>query len=120
LYGVPPDLDLTPFQGAMLERLDLGVHILHLRFATEPGAVISVEGDWELRDAADRLIDRWMEPAERDVLRLHLLVGRTVVATRVDAPDSFSLRFDSGHALRVLDSSREYESFQIEPGGIIV
>jgi hypothetical protein len=105
----------------MLERLDLGIHILHFRFATaEPEAVISVEGDWELRDAAGQLLDRRMEPGERDVLRLHVLVGRTVVATRVHPPEFFSLRFDSGHTLHVFDSSREYESFQIEPGGIIV
>jgi hypothetical protein len=120
LHGVPTDLDLTPFHGAMLDRVDLGPFILHLRFAAEASPVISIEGDWELRDAAGRVLDRQMEPAARDAYRLHVLLGRTVASTEVDAPESFLLRFDSGHTLRVFDRSRQYESFAIQPGDIYV
>jgi hypothetical protein len=120
LHGVPPDLDLRPFHGATLERVDISRFILHLRFAAEAAPVISIEGDWELRGPDGRIVDRQTEPADRDAYRLHVLLGRTVAATEVDAPESFLLRFDSGHALRVFDRSRQYESFSIQPGDIYV
>jgi hypothetical protein len=50
MHGVPADLDLDPFLGATLDRIDLGLHIIHLRFEGEQNPVIGIEGDWELRD----------------------------------------------------------------------
>jgi hypothetical protein len=120
VHGVPADLDLSHFRGAMLERIDLGIHIIHFRFGAEPLGVISIEGDWELLDAAGEVIDRQEEPAERDAFRLHVLLGREVAAWEVSAPTSFTLTFDSGHRLRVYDNSRQYESFSIQPGNIYV
>jgi hypothetical protein len=38
----------------------------------------------------------------------------------VSAPEWFALRFQGGDVLRVFDHSPHYESFQLEPGGIIV
>jgi hypothetical protein len=43
-----------------------------------------------------------------------------VAASEVSAPAWFALRFEGGEVLRVFDDSPQYESFQIEPGGIIV
>jgi hypothetical protein len=120
LYGVPADLDLRHFHGAMLERIDLGIHILHFRFGAEPPGVISVEGDWELLDPGGTVLDQQEEPSERAAFRVHVLLGREVVGSQVSAPEWFELRFDSGHRLRVYDRSREFESFSIQPGDIYV
>jgi hypothetical protein len=120
LYGVPSDLDLSPFRRAILERIDLGQFILHLRFAADAEPTISIEGDWELRGPDGGLIDRQMEPASRDAYRIHVLLGKTVESTEVRPPESFRLRFDSGHMLEVFDRSRQYESFSIRPGDIFV
>jgi hypothetical protein len=38
----------------------------------------------------------------------------------VCAPEWLALRFEDGHVLRVFDDDPHYESFQIEPGGIVV
>jgi hypothetical protein len=120
MHGVPEDLDLSPFREAELERIDLGQFILHLRFAAESSPVISVEGHWELRAPDGSLLDCQMEPLEREAYRLHVLLGHMVIDTEVDAPDSFLLRFDTDHTLRIFDRSRQYESFSIEPGGVYV
>jgi hypothetical protein len=48
------------------------------------------------------------------------LLGRRIAGSEVAAPDWFALRFEGGDVLRVFDHSSQYESFQIEPGGIIV
>lgn len=104
----------------MLERVDLGIHILHFRFSMQPAGVISVEGEWELMGPGGEVIDRQEEPRERDAFRLHVLLGREVVGSDVAAPEWFALTFDSGHQLRIYDRSREYESFSIQPGDIYV
>jgi hypothetical protein len=120
LYGVPEDLDLSAFRAATLDSIELGRYIFHLRFSMEPPAMISIEGDWELRDSAGRLLDQQMEPQDRDAYRIHVLLGCAVSDFEVDAPESFLLRFDSGHTLRIFDRSPQYESFSIQPGNIIV
>ena len=120
MYGVPADLDLSGFVGAVLERIDLGQFILHFRFSADPERVISVEGDWELRAPNSALLDHQMEPAVREAYRLHVLLGQSVTGYVVNSPASFVLAFDNGHTLRVFDRSREYESFSIQPGDIYV
>ena len=118
MYGVPEDLDLSAFRNAVVERVDLGPYIIHVRFAAEPALVLEIEGDWELRGPGGGILDRQEDPARRECIRLHLLLGRRVIATELAPPESIALRFESGHVLRVFDHSKEYESFGIEPGGI--
>ena len=81
---------------------------------------ISVEGRWELRGPTGERVDRWMNPAERDAYRLHVIFNAEVTGFRIDPPRSFSLTFSTGHILTVFDDTPYYESFHIEPDGIHV
>jgi hypothetical protein len=96
----------------------LGLYQIYLHF--HPEGIITIEGDWELRDETGSLIDRECWGPNREPYQLHKLLGRCVIATEVNAPKSFALRFDSGHVLLVFDNSAEYESFSIQPGNIFV
>ena len=118
MYGVPANLDLKFLHGAELTLVGLGLYRIHLHF--HPEGIITIEGDWELRDETDILIDQDSWGPGREPYQLHKLLGRCVKATEVAAPESFELRFDSGHVLRVFDNSPEYESFSIQPGNIFV
>jgi hypothetical protein len=118
MYGVPANLDLKFLHGAELTLVGLGLYQINLHF--HPEGIISVQGDWELRDETDSLIDRDSWGPGREPYQLHKLLGRSVTVTEVAAPESFALRFDSGHVLRVFDNSPEYESFSIQPGNIFV
>ena len=118
MYGVPADLDLSRFKGAVLINLCLGEFQVDFRF--HPKVSISVEGKWELRDSTGSLIDGMKPNAQRDALYIHVLLGKRVAGFSLDAPRSFSLRFETGHVLTVFDESREYESFSIQPGDIFV
>jgi len=89
-----------------------------LQFHFHPVASISVEGGWELRDAAGVRIDGRHDGAERPPYQLHRLLGRRVIGSEVSAPESCALRFEGGEVLRLFDDLPQYESFQI--GGIIV
>jgi hypothetical protein len=118
MYGVPADLDLSRFKGALLIQLCVGEFQMDFRF--HPNASISVEGRWEVRDSTGSLVDGMKPNAKRDALYIHVLLGKRVEGVSLDAPRSFSLSFETGHVLTVFDESREYESFSIQPGDIFV
>ena len=120
LHGVPADLNLAPFVGASLQRIDLGKWIIHFQFEMQPAGVIGVEGQWELYDARGTVIDRQQEPAKRESYKLHHLLLHDVVSYHVHAPEWFSLTFDNGMVLKIYDASRQYESFSIQPGNVYI
>jgi len=91
-----------------------------LQFHFHAAGSISVDGEWELRDAAGVRIDRWHDGPDRPPYQLHRQLRRRVAGSKVSAPEWFALRFEGGDALSVFDHSPHDESFQIEPGGIIV
>ena len=118
MYGVPPALDLSRFKDAVFIQLCVGE--FQLQFHFHPCASISVEGKWELRDESGSLVDGSERGAKRDALYAHRLLGKKVNGFSLDAPTSFSLRFESGHVLTIFDDSRQYESFSIQPGDVFV
>jgi hypothetical protein len=117
VYGVPADLDLAFLHGAELIQVCLGQHQIQFHF--HPAGSISVERGWELLDAAGVRIDGRQDGLDRPPYQLRRLLGRRVTGSEVSAPQWFALRFEGGEMLRVFDDSPQYESFQIEPGGII-
>ena len=118
MYGVPADLDLRRLSGAALTQLAIDEFQIQFRFTPETN--IAVEGRWELRDRSGHIIDHTQSNADRDAYRIHHLLGRHVVRSHVDPPESITLEFDNGHRLQIFDSSSEFESFSIQPGGVIV
>jgi len=117
-------LDLARFLGAELIQICIGE--FQFQFHFHPTGSISVEGKWELRDSAGLLIDgaELSKPNEsysrRETFYVHVLLGKSVKSHSVHPPNSFSLRFDSGHTLIIFDDSSQYESFSIQPGDIFV
>jgi hypothetical protein len=118
MHGVPADLDLSKFKGATL--IQLGVGEFQIQFHFHPKGNISVEGKWELRNSEGVLIDDGAREsiAEREAFHLHSILGKSIESYSISAPDSFSLKFDSGHVLTIFDDSKQYESFSI--GGIYI
>jgi hypothetical protein len=118
MYGVPADLDLGFLHGAELIQVCLGLQQVQFHF--HPAGSVYVEGGWELFDAGGARLDGQHYGPHRPPYQLHRLLGRRVVGSEVSAPDWFALRFEGGEVLKVFDDSPQYESFRIQPGGIIV
>jgi hypothetical protein len=118
MYGVPTDLNLDFLLGATLTMIGLGEFDLQLHF--DPEGYIHVEGGWALYGPDANPLDRSMSHSERTEYRLHILIGKSVTSWGTDPPRSFDLVFSDGSHLRVYDDSREYESFSIQPGDIVV
>ena len=118
MHGVPIDLNLSSFEGSTL--IELGVGEFQIQFRFHPEGTISVEGKWELRDPAGVMIDSWARESitNHNTLKLQSILGKVVQSYSVNAPSSFSLRFNTGHVLTILDDSDQYESFSV--GGVYV
>ena len=116
MNGVPVDLPVQSLVGREVTHIGLAMHQLKIHF--DGGALIDIEGSWNLRDRTGKVIDQQCDPpAERDVYRIHRLLSQAVTAASIDAPRSFTLTFASGDALTVLDDSPQYESFSLRVDG---
>jgi hypothetical protein len=111
MHGVPQDLALQQFVGRTLEQIRMSEHQLQLLF--DKADWIRIEGDWQLRDDKNLVLDRAMEHSERDASGIHRLLGKSVITFAIDAPTSFRLAFESGLILQIVDSSDRYESFSV-------
>ena len=91
MYGVPEDLPLRRFVGDFLTQVSFGMDGVHFQFGSS--GTISVEGRWDLQDAAGRVVDQSMEHADRDAHRLHVISTPTsppTGSTRLDPSRSRS------------------------------
>jgi hypothetical protein len=126
MYGVPAQLDLTPFVGTTLDYIGLGKYQLQFYFTGDPWAgkkyAVTVEGYWEVRDAQSVVIDKAVEidkataNDDRDAYRIHHLLGHTVAETKINPPESFTLVLDNGWTLTFVDDASGYESCHIYIG----
>lgn len=119
MYGVTNHLNLERFHGATLVQICIGEFQQQFHFI-DPEMQLSIEGEWHITNAVGDLVDRSLENGQRDAYRVHRLLGRAIVGHDINAPESFTLRFDNGWSFVVFDRSREYESFSIQPGDIFV
>jgi len=122
MYGVPSNLPLQQFVGVQLSQIALGLCQIQFRF--EGSRSIYVTGKWQLHDSSGAIVDESIDedalPSTRQQYRVHVVLGSDVTSFRIDAPDSFSLTFSSGHSLTIYDDSPAYESFEIHPDGIYI
>lgn len=114
MYGVPKNLNLSPFHGAMLIQIGIGESQVQFHFNSRGS--ISVEGHWELLKNGGEIVDRAVAHISRDAYRLHPLLSQKVVTSEIRPPDWFALIFENDLVLRIFNDSQEYESFSIQPG----
>lgn len=118
MFGVPSDLDLSFLHGRELIQICIGQ--AQIQFHFHPAGSITVEGGWELLGVDGARLDQKFDGPERPPYQLHRLIARRVIGSEVLAPKWFALRFEGGELLRILDDTSEFESFQIQPGNIVV
>lgn len=113
MLGVPLDLDLSPFVGAVLLQLCAGQNELIFRFDRDVS--LTVEGDMLLRRDDAEL--RGRQSPFATAFAMGFLSGEIVAAHH----DPSSITFDFEHgSIQLLDSERHYESFQIRIGDVTI
>ena len=119
MRGVPKDLNLKPFRGSILVKLDILENIVYLTFRRPTNVLrpkgaaeiqIGVEGSWTLRDLVGHEVASG-RPTPPGLHALDKVMGARVVQSEVKAPTSFVLQFETGHRLEVFDDRTDAESF---------
>ena len=119
MYGLKKEIDLRFLKDRELIQVAVGLHQISFRF--DEDVAISVEGDFRYSDGQDEWIGR-PEPGPSQVAaRALALLGATITSFESNENGTLILTFSNGHRLTMLDSSKEYESYDISrPGENIV
>jgi hypothetical protein len=112
MKGLPSHVDLSPFAGAELTQLCLGVNQVQFHFANQTS--IDVESAMIVRGPGGET--RVQDYAQAASLLASMLGARLLVTTRQD-DGGVLLLFDSGREIRVLNDSAQFESFQLRVRG---
>jgi hypothetical protein len=114
MYGLKPD-DLTyvkqQLHRAEVIQVCVGKHDLQFHF--HPQGDVSVQGRCELIDSTGQTVDVWEDGSRSAEFKFLDLLGHSVGAMEIEKPKSLKLVFDHGYALRIIDSSEQYESFSV-------
>jgi hypothetical protein len=115
MYGLKKDIDLSFLTGR--ELIQLGVGLYQTVFKFDKDVAISVEGEFRYFDGQDEWIWRPSPGAHLLAARTADLLGTAIESFESNADGTLVLTFSNSRRLTIVDSSREYESYDITGGG---
>ena|SRR5437899_6516679 len=119
MHGLQKDIDLSFLNGRELIQVAVGLYQTIFRFDEDVG--ISVEGEFSYFDGQAEWIWKPEPCSSLIAARTVALLGATIESFESNANGTLALTFSNGHRLTLVDSSKEYESYQItRPGETIV
>ncbi len=111
MYGLKKEIDLSFLTGRELIQLAIGVY--QVQFGFDEDVRISVESEFRYFDGQAEWIWR-LEPGSSSI-------GATIESFGSNIDGTLTLAFSNQHRLTILDSSKEYESYDItRPGQNII
>jgi hypothetical protein len=119
MYGLKKEIDLSFLTGRELIQLAIGVY--QIQFSFDEGVRISVESEFRYFDGQAEWTWR-PEPGSYSIAaRAGALLGATIDSFGSHIDGTLTLAFSNQHCLTLLDSSQEYESYEItRPGQTII
>jgi hypothetical protein len=119
MYGLKKEIDLSFLTGRELIQLSIGVY--QVQFGFDEDVRISVESEFRYFDGQAEWIWR-PEPGSSSIAaRAVALLAATIESFGSNIDGTLTLAFSNQHRLTILDSSKEYESYDItRPGQTII
>ena len=111
MYGLPKDFDGGFLEGRTLEMVCFNQNQVYLHFGAE--ITIAIESAFSYRNA--QLVS--LPVHESDLMGL---LGASVSGVRGEENGTLVLLFDNGQALKVYDTSEQYESYTITHGSKVI
>jgi len=119
MYGLKKEIDLRFLNGRELIQVAVGLY--HISFRFDEDIAISAEADFRYFDGMAEWIWRPEPSSSQVAARTLALLGTTVASFESNVNGTLALTFSNGHRLTMLDSSKEYQSYDItRPGQTIV
>lgn len=119
MYGLKKEIDLSFLTGRELIQVAIGVY--QVQFSFDGDVRISVESEFRYFDGQAECIWR-PEPGSSSIAaRAVALLGATIESFGSNTDGTLTLAFSNQHRITILDSSKEYESYDItRPGQTII
>jgi len=119
MYGLKKEIQLGFLTGRELVQVAIGLY--QVRFGFDQDVSISVEAEFRYFDGQNEWTWR-PEPASSQIAcRTVALLAASITNVQSSEEGTLVLTFSNGHRLTVLDSSKEYESWNITlPGQTII
>jgi hypothetical protein len=119
MYGLNRDIDLSFLKGREVEQIAIGVY--QIMFAFDEDVRISVEGRFSYFDGQREWVWEPEPGASQIAAQTVTLLGATIEKFEGHANGTLELVFSNGCRLTILDSSSQYESYNItRPGQTII
>lgn len=119
MYGLKKEIDLSFLNGRELIQIAIGLY--HISFRFDNDVAISVEGEFSYFDGQAEWIWKPEPAAVQIASRTVSLLGARIESFEGHEDGTLRLNFSNRQRLTILDSSKEYESYDItRPGHTIV
>jgi hypothetical protein len=119
MYELKRELDLSFLTGCELIQLAIGVY--QVQFSFDEDVRISVESEFRYFDLQAEWIWQPEPGASSIAARATALLEATIESFGSNIDGTLTLAFSNQHRLTILDSSKEYESYDISrPGQTII
>lgn len=119
MHGLKKDIDLSFLNDRELVQLCIGLTQTIFKF--DGSVAISVEGEFCYFDGQDAWTWRPEHASGSLAARTTALLGAVIESFESNANGTLTLTFSNKHRLTIIDSSKEYESYDItRPGQTIV
>ena len=119
MYGLKKEIDLSFL--TRRELIQVAIGSFQVQFHFDEDVAVSVEAEFRYFDGHDEWI--WaQEPSSPQVAaRTVALLGATITTLESNENGTLVLKFSNGHRLTIVDSFKEYESYDItRPGQTII
>jgi hypothetical protein len=108
MYGLPKNFDASSFIGKTLEVLVVGQWQLTLRFSEN--CTINIEGQIAINSEMPTDLPDSLSTA-------YPLINQTIQSAFATEDGTLTLAFENGTKLQILDSEKNFESYNISFGG---
>jgi Family of unknown function (DUF6188) len=119
MYGLKKDLDLNFLRGRQVEQVAVGAY--QITFGFDEDVTISTYSQFVYFNEREEWIWKPEPGAAQIAARTVSLLGATIQNFESQENGTLTLTFSNGQRLTFLDTSKEYESYDItRPGSTIV
>ena len=119
MYGLRKEIDLSFLTGRELIQVAIGS--FQVQFHFDEDVAVSVEAEFCYFDGQDEWIWRQEPSSPQIAARTVAMLGASITSFETNENGTLALTFSNGHRLTILDSFKEYESYDItRPGQTII
>jgi hypothetical protein len=119
MYGLNKEIDLSFLTRRELIQVAIGSFQVQFHFDEDVG--ISVEAEFRYFDGQQEWVWRQEPNSAQAAAWTVAMLGASITSFESRDNGTLALTFSNGHRLTILDSSREYESYNItRPGQTII